>query len=120
MNIGMDFSLELCDQLALRFAALADARRLQLIHALMQGPTRVSTLAETIGVAQPNVSKHLATLRQAGLIKSERVGNEIHYAIRDQSLYQLCELVCGALREQVSAEAQAVGLSTSPIPKSQS
>jgi DNA-binding transcriptional ArsR family regulator len=108
----MDMSPELLDRLAQRFAALADARRLQLIMALKQGPSRVGDLAETLGLAQSSVSKHLTVLRQAGLIEVERVGNEGHYAIRDASLFPLCELVCNAVRDQVTAEAKALGLST--------
>lgn len=108
----MDLTPELADRLALRFAALGDARRLHLVHALMEGPKRVADLAEATGMAQPSVSKHLAQLRQAGLIQGDRNGNEVHYAIRDQTLYQLCELCCGAVREQVAAEAKALGLAT--------
>jgi len=118
MNKEMDMTPELYDLLAQRFAALGDARRLQLIRTLMQGPKRVCDLTEIIGLAQPSVSKHLSTLRQAGLIESERMGNEIHYAIRDQTLYQLCELVCGAVRDQVAANAKAIALSTSLSPES--
>jgi len=108
----MDLTPEMFDRLAQRFAALGDARRLRLVHALMEGPLRVADLAEAAGMAQPSVSKHLAQLRQAGLIQGERSGNEVHYAIRDPTLVQLCELCCGAVRTQVAAEAKALGLAT--------
>lgn len=106
----MDLSPELMDRLVARFTALADVNRLRLLMTLKSGPRRVADLVEATGLAQPSVSKHLAVLRQAGLVEVERSGNEAHYAVRDASLFQLCELVCGAVRAQVAAEAAAIGI----------
>lgn len=103
---------ELLHRLAARFAALADPSRLRLLMQLRDGRCRVADLVAATGLAQPSVSKHLAVLRQAGLVEAERVGNEAHYGVRDATLFQLCDLVCGAVRAQVAAEAEAIGATT--------
>jgi len=113
----MDMPTELLDRLAARFTALADANRLRLLMQLKTGPSRVADLVDATGLAQPSVSKHLAVLRQAGLVAVERIGNEAHYAVRDATLFQLCELVCGAVRAQVAAEAAAIA-ATASTPRS--
>lgn len=53
-------------------AALADPVRRALIERLRRGPARSSELADALGLARPQVSKHLAVLRRAGLV-DERV-----------------------------------------------
>ncbi len=104
----MDLPPELLTRLADRFAALADVNRIRLLMLLKEGPIRVADLVAGSGLAQSSVSKHLAVLRQAGLVAVERNGNEAHYAVRDATLFQLCDLVCGAVRAQVAAEAEAI------------
>lgn len=104
----MELAPELLHRLADRFAALADVHRLRLLMTLKEGPSRVGDLVATCGLAQSSVSKHLTVLRHAGLVAVERIGNEAHYAVRDVTLFQLCDLVCGAVRAQVAAEAEAI------------
>lgn len=58
--------------------ALADPTRLMLLHLIVRYPAMsvtVGDLARQVGVSQPTVSGHLKQLRDAGLIRSERVGN---------------------------------------------
>ncbi|MFW6058678.1 MAG: ArsR/SmtB family transcription factor [Phycisphaeraceae bacterium] len=93
-------------QVVERLKALADENRLRLVLRLGEGPRRVTDLAGELGLAQASVSKHLAVLRQAGLVSAERRGTEAIYRIHDPSIFQLCDIVCGGvqrhLREQVS------------------
>jgi DNA-binding transcriptional ArsR family regulator len=63
------------------FHGLSDPSRLALIEQLARGDRRVSDLAELTGLAQPNVSKHLACLWDCGLVERERRGREIHYRL---------------------------------------
>lgn len=106
----MEMSPELFARLAKRFAALGDPNRLRIVNELQAGPCRVGEVAERVQMAQSSVSKHLATLREAGLVASERQGNEVLYHVSDAMLFQLCELVCNSVRAQALAEAQALGI----------
>ena len=59
------------------FRGFADPSRLAILQALRDGPRSVGQLVATTGLSQPNVSNHLACLRDCGLVASERVGRRV-------------------------------------------
>jgi ArsR family transcriptional regulator len=61
--------------------ALASESRLVIVDRLSRGECCVCDLVEIIGHDQSTVSKHLATLRQAGIVEGERRGNHIYYRL---------------------------------------
>ncbi len=56
------------------FAALSDPTRREIISRLVDGPASVSQLVEPFDMSQQAVSKHIAVLRNAGLVRQEREG----------------------------------------------
>jgi DNA-binding transcriptional ArsR family regulator len=54
----------------------------------------VSEIVGRLNGNQPNISKHLQILFDAGLVGRERSGNSIFYSITDPVVFKLCELVC--------------------------
>ena len=93
--------------IARRFSLLAEPMRLRLLHALFEGEKSVNTLAELTGGTQANVSRHLQTLTDGGLLSRRKEGLQVFYAIADPSIFQLCELVCGSLEKQHAQKADA-------------
>jgi DNA-binding transcriptional ArsR family regulator len=91
---------------ARRFALLAEPMRLRLLHALFEGEKPVNTLVELTGGTQANVSRHLQTLTEGGLLSRRKEGLQVFYAIADPSIFQLCELVCGSLEKQHTQKAE--------------
>lgn len=89
-----------------RFKLLSEPMRLRLIHALIEGEATVSSLVERIGATQANVSRHLQTLAQAGILGRRKEGLHVYYRIEDPSILELCEHVCGGLRRQSQARAR--------------
>jgi DNA-binding transcriptional ArsR family regulator len=71
--------------------ALADPLRLALLQQLMGGPATVSELVALTGATQPNISNHLALLRQRGLVRATRHGRQSVYELRDATVGQLVE-----------------------------
>lgn len=63
------------------FRALGDDTRLRIIALLAQGELCVCHLQEALGLSQPNVSRHLAILRNAGIVEDRRAGNWVHYRL---------------------------------------
>jgi DNA-binding transcriptional ArsR family regulator len=63
------------------FKALADPTRRQIVQMLRDGPLSSGEIAEKFPSAWPTVSRHLAVLRDAGLISAERNGNSIQYEL---------------------------------------
>ena len=88
--------------IAQRFRVLGEPLRIRLLDALRDGGKTVGELTELLGASQQNVSKHLAVLHQAGLIDRSKQGTFVRYAITDDWVFELCDLVCGSLRQQVS------------------
>lgn len=67
--------------MALFFAALADETRLRLLNLMRGGEVCVCFFADALGTNDPKVSRHLAYLKRAGLVKGRRDGKWTHYSI---------------------------------------
>jgi ArsR family transcriptional regulator len=63
------------------FRALADPTRREILRLLRDGPKTSGEIAEHFSSSWPTVSRHLAVLRDAGLILSERSGQQIVYEL---------------------------------------
>lgn len=98
---------ELLERVAGRFRALAEPARLAILHALYEGECTVTELVEATGMGQGNLSKHLQQLHAAGFVNRRRDGMYVRYALADDDVLALCELMCGRLEGEVSA-AQAL------------
>jgi DNA-binding transcriptional ArsR family regulator len=69
------------------FRALADpTRRAIFEHLAREGEQTVHALTDRAEVSQPAVSKHLAVLKSARLVRDRRDGRETHYSARPQAL----------------------------------
>src|SRR5450759_1370123 len=91
----------LVELIAERFRVLAEPMRICLLDALREGPATVQELQRASGASQQNVSKHLGLLLRNGLVSRSKEGNFSLYAIADESVFELCEQVCGGLRRQL-------------------
>jgi DNA-binding transcriptional ArsR family regulator len=91
----------LADAIAQRFRVLGEPMRIKLLDHLRDGPATVQELQDATGASQQNVSKHLGVLLNANLVSRAREGNFARYAITDDSVFDLCETVCGGLRRQL-------------------
>jgi ArsR family transcriptional regulator len=60
---------------------LANANRLMLLCHLVSGEKTVGDLAEAVGLSQSALSQHLAKLREAGLVESDKRGLSVYYRI---------------------------------------
>ena len=69
------------------FRALADPVRLELLAQIAaRGPLCVCHLQEELDYSQSRISKHLATLRHAGLVTTRREGTWIYYSVEQEAL----------------------------------
>jgi DNA-binding transcriptional ArsR family regulator len=74
------------------FRALADPTRRALFERLCRrGEQTVGTLTARAGISQPAVSKHLAVLKAAGLVRDRHHGRQTHYAARLPALAPLID-----------------------------
>ncbi len=76
------------------FKALADPTRRSIFERLVrEGEQTVHGLTEHAGVSQPAVSKHLAALKGARLVRDRKEGRETHYSARPQALVPIVDWV---------------------------
>ncbi|QYO65563.1 ArsR/SmtB family transcription factor [Leptolyngbya sp. 7M] len=61
--------------------ALADKTRLRLLNLMRSNEVCVCFFTEVLGESQPKISRHLAYLRNAGLVQARRDGKWMHYSI---------------------------------------
>jgi ArsR family transcriptional regulator len=81
------------------FQALANPTRIAIVEALRDGELSAGTLLTELGVAQANLSQHLAVLRAKQVVISRKSGNQVYYTLRDPVLVQVLDL----LRQYFSA-----------------
>jgi DNA-binding transcriptional ArsR family regulator len=93
---------------AARFRAMGEPLRLRMLQELEGGEQSVSALAESVESTQPNVSKHLKILQDAGLVKRRQQGTTVYYSIADEMVFELCEMICSRLRDRLEAQVGAL------------
>ena len=71
------------------FAAVADPTRRRIIDLLALGERPVNDVVAELGVAQPQVSKHLRVLKEAGLVQARRAGRQRLYRVDGDGLRTL-------------------------------
>jgi ArsR family transcriptional regulator, cadmium/lead-responsive transcriptional repressor len=71
------------------FHSLADPTRLAIVRQLATGPARVVDLTRPLGLAQSTVSKHLACLRDCGLVTARPAGRATVYSLAQPTLADL-------------------------------
>jgi DNA-binding transcriptional ArsR family regulator len=100
---------DLAELIARRFRAIGEPLRVRMLDLLREDELGVNELAERLGAGQQNVSKHLGVLTDAGMLARRKDGNHVYYRIADESVFALCEQVCGSLQSQLSSLAALVG-----------
>ena len=102
-------------QVAAYFQALSEPTRLQILNLLREHERNVGELAQLCGYTSANISRHLTLLTQHGLVVREPRGNSAYYSIADESVYRLCDLVCGNIARQLQRSAASRAAFVTPI-----
>ena len=69
--------------------ALAEPNRLRMVELLRQGPRAVGEISDRLRIRQPQVSKHLRVLKEAGLVSVQVDAQRRVYELRAQPLHEL-------------------------------
>lgn len=83
----MNRVVELSDKLK----ALSHPHRLCIVRGLLSHTSNVTGIQQQLGIPQPSVSAHLAKLKTAGIIRGNRRGQEIQYAVVDKDAKMLVQ-----------------------------
>ena len=93
-----NLSNETLEALAARFRALSEVSRLRIVQLLQSGEKNVGNLVKLAGLSQPNVSRHLQVLCLCGLIKRRKKGLNVLYCVADDTLRDVCSLICRSIK----------------------
>lgn len=92
---------------------LTDPKRLMILESLRHSDRSVGELAETIGVALPNASQHLAVMRNAGLVQSRRAGTTILYRLAEPTIVEACDIVHAIVVRRVAHRSSHLAVTPS-------
>lgn len=94
-------NLELYSLKAKLCKTFADPKRLIIIDELRQGETTVGDLARLLEFPQAVVSRHLAILRDKGVVQYRREGTSVYYSLSDPKIGDACDMVHQILLDQI-------------------
>lgn len=79
--------------------AVGDPKRIQILYALHEQPRHVTALAEALNMPQPTVSRHLAVLRERGLVIAERDGAAVVYRVGEVRIIEVLDVMRRMMRD---------------------
>ena len=90
------------------FRALADPSRLKILDFLRPGEKCACDIVESVGFAQPTVSRHLKVLIDCGILRRRREGNKMLYTITNPKIHEIIELVDSRFIDSLSRHVIAM------------
>ena len=88
------------------FRTLAEPSRLKILRALEEGEKNITELVTATGLTQANVSRHVQSLVDAGMVGRRREGLTAICFIADPSITELCDNVCNNLLKRLSKQVK--------------
>jgi ArsR family transcriptional regulator len=100
---------EALEMIASWFRVLAEPSRLRILRSLEDGEKNITDLVNATGLTQANVSRHVQSLAQAGMVGRRKQGLVTVCFIADPTISELCDTVCGNLQKRLADRAQQLG-----------
>lgn len=103
-----ELSEEALEMIANRFRLLSDPMRLRILQTLGSAEMNVTELVNATKAGQANVSKHLGAMLEAGVVSRRKEGLNAIYRVSDETIFELCDVVCSRLKAQLDARQNAL------------
>jgi len=87
-------------------SALADPNRILILYSLAERSMNVSELVEKLDVPQPTVCRHLRVLRDRGMVRYHRDGQQINYRLKDYRVIEALDLMRAMLADRLQNQAE--------------
>jgi len=89
------------------FRIFSEPTRLGILQFLKGQSTSVNDIVEALETSQANISKQLRILYDADLLTREQKGNQVFYSIKEDMVFDLCDIVCDKLNRSAQAGADS-------------
>jgi ArsR family transcriptional regulator len=83
---------------------LANPKRLQIISLLKQGELSVGSMVKAMGIAKANLSQHLSSMRQKGILVARREGTTVYYRLASPKITEACATMREVLMERLEGQ----------------
>ena len=83
---------------------LANPKRLQIITLLKQGELSVGGMVKAMGIAKANLSQHLSSMRQKGILVARREGTTVYYRLASPKITEACATMREVLMELLEGQ----------------
>ena len=100
---------EALELIASWFRVLSEPSRLRILRSLEEGEKNITELVAATGLTQANVSRHVQSLAEAGMVGRRREGLVTICFIADPTISELCDTVCGNLQKRLVQQAKRLG-----------
>lgn len=87
---------------------IANPKRIEILFLLGEEELCVEEIAERMAVKVPNISQHLAIMREKGVVISRRAGTKIYYHLANPKSLQACILMREAMVEQMEKTMELI------------
>lgn len=87
---------------------MANPKRIEILFLLGEKEMCVDELASAMNVRVPNVSQHLAVLREKGVVEVRREGTKMYYTLSNPKTLQACILMRDAMVEQMKKQFEMI------------
>ena len=92
------------------FKALAHASRVAMVELMRNGPICSCEIEPVLGISQSSVAKHLAVLRDSGLVSSYREGSRVMCQVTDARVFAAIDAIRAATQAHLAAATQSFAL----------
>lgn len=89
------------------FRAFGDPSRLRILQLLSSGEMTAGEIVKAVGLSQPTVSRHLALLRDAGVVEDRRRGQQVIYSLNRDTVVNCCTGFCDCLAIRVKVDRKS-------------
>lgn len=83
---------------------MANPKRIEILFLLGKREMCVDEIASAMNVKVPNISQHLAVMREKGVVEVRREGNKMYYTIANPKTLQACIIMREAMVEQMAKQ----------------
>ena len=91
------------------FRVLSEPSRLKILRSLEESEKNITELVSATGLTQANVSRHVQSLVDAGMVGRRREGLTVICFIADPTISQLCDTVCSNLQQRLTQQVKKLG-----------